>query len=317
MNWAKENKFLAVYAVVMLIGIGVLGFEVYSASSAYDEANERYTAKASSYNNLRRLAPYPNRANLTKFDLQKKEAAEVINAFQAGLAKREFPLENLSGVAFQDMLKKLVTEVQAKAAAQNVSLTKDKFYLGFNRYETAPPDKDASSILGRDLKAITWVVEQLIATPISELKELKRPEIPEEKGKPTVPAKPNIPGPGGNRPGRPDLVKVHTFEVTFNCKQHQLSKFLNTIVSPNAPQFYIIRNIRIANSVPKAPLRADASAPAPPVPTANPPGVLAAVAPAPKSTTIYLVGDESVDVTIHFEIVDFAEPTEVEAAAAK
>src|SRR5687767_2423627 len=79
MNWAKENKFLAGYIGVMVIGVGALGFKVFTASGALTAAEEAYTTKASAYDNLRRVKPYPSRQNLAEFETQKKEAAEVIS----------------------------------------------------------------------------------------------------------------------------------------------------------------------------------------------------------------------------------------------
>ena len=238
----------------------------------------------------------------------------------------------------KDGAKKAVTEVRDRAKAASVELPKEKFYLGFSRYETAPPDKNASSLLGRDLKAIQWVVDQLVATPILALKDIKRTEIPEEKG--GAPVTPR-PGPaGGNQPagaGRvpANLLNVHTFEITFNSKQHQLAKVLNTIVSAGAPQFYIIRQVRILNSNQKAPPRATPiadAAPAAPVVTGTPaplPGAPAApAAPAPAvaaavpgfqapTTIASLVGEETIDTTLRLEIVDFAEPSTPAPAAPK
>ncbi len=318
MNWAKENKFLTGYGIVMLIGVGFLGYKVYAASSAYDDASARYSGAASSYKNFRSQNPYPNKENLDLLNQQKKEAADVITAFQAGLAKREFPLEPMDPPTFQDKLKKAVDEVKARAGVARVELPKDKFYLGFERYETAPPDQGASALLGRDLKAIQWVVDQLIATPILGLVSIKRVEIPEEHSGARAAATTPRPGPAGPgaRAPKPNLVSSHSVDIVFNCRQHQLAKFLNTIVSPNAPQFYIIRTIKILNSNPKAPARAaaaDAQQATPP--PAGAPVVAAAAPVGPKEDVHLLVGEETVNVAIHVEIVDFAEPTPVAAAA--
>jgi hypothetical protein len=313
MNWVKENKFLTGYIVGMVVGVGFLGFKVFSASGALDEANTRYTSKASRYNTLRHLAPYPDRENLAVFEQQKNEAAEVITAFQSELAKREFPIEPLSPERFQDKLKTAVTEIRAKAATANVTLPKDKFYLGFDRYETAPPDKDAAALLGRDLKAIHWVIEQLINAPIAELRELKRPELPEEKGGKVAGGGGNRPPgqgggpnrPGGNRSARQDLVSSHSFDVVVICKQRQLANVLNSIISAKAPQFYIPRAVRVTNQNPKGPPREVAD-----------PNVAAAAAAAdakvvPKGAgdIHYIVGEEMVEASLRLEIVDFAEPS--------
>lgn len=340
MSWATENKFLTGYIVVMALSAGALGYQVFSASSAYDDATEKYKAKAQAYNNLRRVAPYPNRENLAKLEAQKNEAATVINAFQADLAKREFPLTPMSPADFQETLRKTVNTVRAKADGAGVRLgkerEKDKFYLGFQRYETAPPDQAVSTALGRDLKTIEWVVEQLIATPVISVNEIKRPELAQEARRPAAPP-PRPQGPAGRGPGpagtpQAELVTTHSFDISFSCRQQQLAKVLNTLVNPSAPQFLIPKNVKVVNSSPKAPSRVDpaaalaaVSAPEPvpaPAPAAGavptPAAPAAPAAPVPSSTTIkYLLGEETVDATITLDIVDFADPAPLEPAATK
>ncbi len=328
MNWAKENKFLTGFIAVMVIGVGALGFKVFSASGALEEAESQYNTKSAAYNRLRNLDPFPSRKNLEAFEVQKAEAAQVINAFQTDLAKKEFPLEPMTPEQFQDVLKKAVTEIRTKAAASNVTLPKDKFYLGFNPYETAPPNKDATPALGRQLKAIEWVTQQILGARIVELKDLKRAELPEEKGKGGAGAA-NRPPDRGARPGterggdragrggRPELVTNHSFEIIFVTKQPQLANILNTIISPSAPQFYIPRAVRVTNQNPKGPPRVVENAP-PPVPEAAPapvdpnaPPAAAAVVPAPATAGVgdinYIVGEELIEVALKLEIVDFAE----------
>jgi hypothetical protein len=321
MNWVKENKFLTGYIAVMAIGVGALGFKVLSASGALDEANERYTAKASEYNRLRHLAPSANRKNLEAFQAQKEEAAQAISAFQTELTQKEIPVEQITPEQFQDRLKIAVTAVQTKAKEANVVLEKnEKFYLGFDRYETQPPDKDAAAALGRQLKAIEWVVQQALASGITELRKLDRPELPEEKGKGAVagrpasgPPKGNLGGPGnrpdrGTRGGRQDLVTSQPFDLVVFCRQQQAANLLNTIVSPKAPQFFIPRNVRITNQNPAGPQRVVDAPPAAADPNnpAPPPA-------APAANVSYIVGEEKVDLALRLEIVDFAEPSKPEA----
>jgi len=335
MSWAKENKFLTGYLIVMVIGVGALGYQVYSASAAYEDATTKYKAKAGAYNNLRHLSPYPNSDNLKKLDVQKKEAEEAVRAFQADLAKREFPLEPMSPENFQETLRKTALSVKAKADAAGVLLGKDggkdskeKFYLGFQRYETAPPDQTVSAALGRDLKAIEWVVDQLIATPVIGVKEIKRPELPEErKGGPA----PKTPVPAKGAPAaaaKPNLVTAHSFDIVFTCRQPQLAKALNKIISPDAPQFFIPRSVKVVNSSQKPPSKNQggglgAVAPVlpgttpPPATTPDPTAVAAQATPAPaatpppaagsSNTITYLVGEETIEATVRLDIVDFAD----------
>ena len=322
MNWVKENKFLTGYIAVMVIGVGALGYKVMAASSALDEANDGYTAKASEYNRLRHLAPSANRKNLEAFQAQKEEAAQAISAFQTELTTKEFPIEQITPEQFQDRLKIAVTAVQTKARELNVVLEKnEKFYLGFDRYETQPPDKDAAAALGRQLKAIEWVVQQALASGITEVRKLDRPELPEEKGKGAAGKRPEAPGPGSNRGGgqgnragerggRQDLVTSHSFDIIVLCRQGQAAHLLNTIVGSKAPQFFIPRSVRITNQNPKGPPRVVDAQPAAADPNNPAP---APAAPVPATNVSYIVGEEKVDLALRLEIVDFAEPAKPEA----
>lgn len=321
MSWVKENKFLTGYIAVMVIGVGALGYKVAAASGALDEANDRYASKAAEYNRLRNLAPSANRKNLEAFQAQKDEAAQAISSFQAELAKKEFPVEQITPEQFQDRLKIAVTAVHAKAKELNVKLEKDdKFYLGFDRYETQPPDKDAAAALGRQLKAIEWVVQHALAAGISELRKIDRPELPEEKGKGGKRAVSedgtNAKGgaKGGNKGGadraaRHDLVSGTFFDIIVFCRQQQAANLLNIIVSPATPQFFIPRNVRITNQNPKGPQRNVEAAPV--VDQNNPTPA------APAANVSYIVGEERVELALRLEIVDFADPAHTKAEGGK
>lgn len=321
MNWVKENKFLTGYIAVMVIGVGALGYQVYSASDAFDEASTKYTSKAAEYNRLRHLVPFPSRQNLDAYDQQKKDAAQVINAFEADLSKKGFPLEEMSPSAFQDKLKAAVSEVREKAKNADIKLP-DKFYLAFDKYESVPPSNEAAVPLGRQLKAIEWVVNQFLSQPSSKMQaivDLKRVELPEEGGsrsnqKGGGPGSlggpggrgPSAGGPGRGGPGGPGgggggerrnsgLVKYHPFTISAIAKPEGLREVLKNVTAANAPQFFVLRSIRIHNSSgEKGPSRAGD-----PNKTDKEKEV-----PGP------LVGTEWIEVTAQFDMVDFANPGE-------
>jgi hypothetical protein len=302
MNWAKENKFLTGFLVVLVLSIGALVFFVIGAQAKLEEATNRYTQQAGEYNRLRHLAPFPNTKNLAAFNEQKTEAAKVISEFQADLAKREFPLHSMEPAEFQDKLKAAVTAVKTKAAESSVKLP-EKFYLGFDRYETQPPDKNAAAALGRQLEVIHWVVNQIIDASITQLGNIIRPELPEEKGQGAGRnrSEGTERGGGGNRSGnaRKDLVAYHPFDIQFICRQQQLAKILNTLIGAQAPQFLVPRAIRVKNEKVEGPARA-AEAPAQADASGNP-------LENSKPAAFYIVGEEFIEAAIRLEMVDFAQ----------
>ena len=296
MNWIKENKFLAGFLVVMLIGIGVLGYFVFDAMGRVETAQENYTKQAAELKRLQNLPLSPNKKNLDALVAQKSEASKVIAEFQTSLGAQSFPLVPMTPEEFQDKLKATKTAILERATEGNTKLP-EKFFLGFDAYETRPPAAEAAAPLGRQLKAIEWVLNQVFANHIMELDgkdPMKRQLLAEESGR-----KAEEPPKKGAGPARKDkpLVVTHSFELKMVCRQQQLAGLLNAIVGPKAPQFYIPRLLQVTNEKPKV-LKAEPAKDA----DSKPGG--------------YVLGNETVAVTLLIEVVDFAEPVSAAKATA-
>lgn len=305
MNWIKENKFLTGFFAAMLVGLGVLGYFLYSAMGAYDEATARYTGLSSELSRLQNLPVSPSQKNLAALAAQKEEAVKVIAAFQTSLAAKTFPTESMSPEQFQDKLKATKNSVVEKAGSK--TKLPEKFFLGFDVYETRAPEKDAAAPLAHELKAIEWLMGQLIESGVTEVKSIKREPLPEESGKKSG-------GEKGDKKGK-NLVNSHPVEISIQCRQNALAPFLNALVSLKAPQFYIVRTISVKNQNEKGPPKV-AAAPPPPPPAPLPVGtpqpntpVATPPPPQPVAAASYIVGEEQIDVTMQIDIVDFAEPT--------
>ncbi len=315
MNWIKENKFLSGFFAVLLLGLGALGYLLFTALGSYDEAKTNYDQQVGELKRLQNLPLTPGKKNLDALIAQKKEAIDALAAFQASLAAKSIPLEPMTPEKFQDTLKATKTAVAEKAAQSGTELPA-KFFLGFDSpahdYTASLPAPAAAAPLGRELKAIEWVLNQLFENRVSKLETIKREALPEEEGK-----KPEESAKKGGAPKARPLVSTHSFEIKMRCRQRALGSILNALTGPKAPQFYIPRVVLVKNekdSVPKVdpnalnptpppapfpPVSApDAPAPAPPVPPAPP-------AP-PKPIAAYIVGEEQVEVTLVIDIVDFA-----------
>ncbi len=315
MSWVKENKFLTGFITVMVVGVGALGYEVYSASSRYDEAQEGYTKVATEYNRLRRnVVPFPSRANLEQLEKQKQEAGKVVTDFESQLAQKEFPFTPLSPTGFQDQLKNAVNAVRKASQEGGVKLP-EKFYLAFEKYETVPPNPEAAAPLGRELKAVEWVVNQILNQPptrIEGITGLARTDLPEERGKggnksgpqaggpASSPGAGKPPGSGGGGGGRRDLVKYHSFSVNILCKQEGLLAVLKALASPTAPQFFVVRKVSVRNEKEKGPLKVDPNAPA--------------ADPTKPAGPALIVGEEKIEAIISIDMVDFTDPSEKTAS---
>lgn len=345
MSWVKENKFLSGFFAVMLIGVGVLGFLLFTASSRYRDARAQYDEQATELNRLKSLAPYPAAPNVEKIEAQRKEHQASVLALQKSLAATEIPVEEISEVQFQDKLRESVSRVTAKATEGRMALP-EKFYMGFALYETQPPRAEAAPLLGRQLKAIELVLMKLIESGVTKLTKLDRPELPEEK-EPRSGASSGSTSGGGRDERRGDsrdnggentLVKRHAFDIGFVADQSAFNSVLNGIVS-NKTQFYVPRALEVKNEQTKSPPKtettaaaappapdapaattpatpaAPAAAPAPgtPAATARPPAAPAAAA-APAESYTFVFGAEKVEVGMRVEVIDFADVPEPPAA---
>ena len=348
MNWFKENKFLATWLIVTLIGAAVLGFLMFSARSTYAETQQRYDELSSELSRLQTAAPYPNAENLKKMEALRKEHNSAITDLQKQLAAAEFPLEPTTPEQFQDLLDKSVKRVTTRAMELGVTLPKDKFYMGFDRYERDIPPAEAAPKLGRMLKAMELVVMQLLENRVTELTALKRDPFPEEGGGPAAGAGSPREGTGSSGRGSRDepaaaLVR-QPFDIAFIAKEAVFHSFVNAVVTAKT-QFFIPKSVTVKNEKQEGPSRHDLTAgaappppPPPPLPPdpnvpptapANPnapalpadPNALPAPplpgAPATPATPApprkFIVGEEKLQISMRIEVVDFPEPTPVAA----
>lgn len=302
MNWIKENKFLAGFLGVMIIGIGVLGYLLFGAMGRAGTAQESYIVQANELTRLQNLPFSATRKNLDALIAQRTEASKAIEEFQTTLGAQSFPLVPMSPEEFQDKLKATKTAVSARAAEGSTKLP-EKFFLGFDAYETRPPAAEAAAPLGRQLKAIEWVLNQAFANHIVEIdgkEPMKRQALAEESGR-----KAEEPPKRGGMPApkQKPLVITHSFELKMLCRQQQLAGLLNAIVGPNAPQFYIPRVVQITNDKPKVPKAGPLLRDAEGKPVDNKPGG-------------YVLGNESLNVTLVIDVVDFTPPASAAKATA-
>jgi hypothetical protein len=305
MNWIKENKFLAGLLVVLVLGIGAFGYLLMGAQTRLAEATDEYERQVAERTRLHNLVPYPSPGNVKELQGQKTQASEKITELQRSLATTELPIESLTPVQFQDRLRDAVTEVKTLAGAQ--TKLKDKFFLAFDRYETATPDASSAGPLGRELKAIKWLVTRFIEAKAAEIKELERDPLPAEGGKPKEPKPAPTAGAKGAKvveKAGPPLVEPHGIDLVVIGDPSGLRTVLNEIVS-SKEQFYIPRVVSFKNEKEKAPSRTETTASAAPPSPDGSTDAAGGATPAPAST--YIVGEEKVEMTLRLEMVDFAE----------
>ena len=331
MSWIKENKFLAGFTAVTVVGAGALGYLTLQAKSAYDTATASYEEQSSELSRLQGAQPFPSADNVKTLEEQREQHQEAIGALQEKLAKVELPVEEISPQQFQDRLRQTVDTIGKRANDSGVELPPN-FSLGFDRYLAEPPSSQAAPPLGRQLKAIEAVVTNVINSRALKISSLDREELPEEKSGTREP-QPAKGAKGGKTAEAQPLVEKYPFQITFVSNQGSMMQILNNVVNSDK-QFYIPRLITVKNEKETGPSRAE-TAPAPVAPAAPVPGVPGepnafpgAPAPVPgadavagidpaaagapmfaapaQRTSPYIVGEEKAEVTMRIEIVDFA-----------
>ncbi|MEO6053789.1 MAG: Amuc_1100 family pilus-like protein [Chthoniobacterales bacterium] len=253
----QQNRFLISYIVIVVIGIGGLGYFLYQSKSNFDVVMEEYQNAIRRLHTLQTLKPFPDDKNLKLIQGLQGQYKNEIMALAQDLKNKEIPLKEITPQAFQDRLRKIVSEVEKRASEQSVRLPAT-FYMGFDRYKDNLPQTHAAPALGRQLESITIVVNKLIDLRVHEIVTVGRKELPSEAITP-VEAPQNV------------VVSLSPFDVVFISDQGKFRQVFNSILDMN--QFFIIRSLTILNSKPMGPSRKDdrpEAAPTPIIPAAGP-----------------------------------------------
>jgi hypothetical protein len=272
MSWASENKFLTGFGVVLLAGVGTLGYLTYSSMGNHEAAYGEFETSATELRRLQEVKPYPDDANLKELQAQKQDLGEKLAALQTALRSRTLKVEPTTKEKFQDTLKGTVAKIAAKAAEAKVTFP-EGFYMDCAKYQATPPDEAAAPALGRQLRAMDLVVQILLAAGKIEVKDLKRDLLPEERGV----AKPAAPKPAGGRPrpgqgadkDKPEkkLIDKTGFKITFTAPDKTFRQVLNNIVG-HKEQLFVVRRLELKNTSPEPPPKIAAAVFAPDTPGA-------------------------------------------------
>ncbi len=313
MNWVRNNRFLAGFLAVMLVGVGVLGYLLYTALSRYTTVDEQYKTQVAELKRLEASPPYPNQENQVKYEAIRMDYAQKVRDLQTSLASYEPAPETPppTPLQFQDRLRKAVEDTLAEAQSAGVEVSKDKFYLGFEQYSGTPPDAAATPQLSKELNSITDIVSGLIkGKHITALTYIKRSPVPGETGS-TVAAPVASTKPGAAAASAPLVVK-YPIEIAFTALPNSFREVLNTITASN--RLYVVRALVVKNEMDKGPSRVLASA----TPDPNAPPAVSAASPVdPNAPPLpdkgppplrYVVGQEKLNVILRIELTRVTPP---------
>lgn len=305
MSWIKENTFLSAFLAFVAVAAAVLAFLTFSAKGGYDKVSQTYDRQAAELATLQRKEPYPNEENLEAMKQSAARYGAAVSQLLSTLSALEIEPPQMSPEEFQRTLAASVAAVTEKARENGVKMP-DTFYMGFEPYQSQLPAQDLAPQLGRQLAAMQMAIEALLENKPVSLDDLERVPLPSEPGAKAPKAGDLEPAAAGSL-----LVEEQPFSIDFTIDPIRLRRFMNDVATARR-QFFIVRNVQIANEQPKSPPRAASPAPAgafvPPPPADDAPALPEAeLAPEqPAARREYLFGDEKVSVKALIGIVDFA-----------
>lgn len=243
MSWIKDNKFLVALgggtlaAIVLLYVVGSKG------AGKYASAKEDFESAAAEAKTYEKLPLYPTQANVdakTKALDDYRKATESLQAAFENYRPKE--LKNISPQAFSDDLKKANDETRAAFGTQ--TKVPDAYFCGFESYKTSLAPGKATGMLEYQLNGIKALMLDLAASGVTELKNLYRPELPEEQGKDFAAA--------DNQ-----MARQLPLELTFQGSEKSVRAFVSSITKTDG-RYLVIRSLRVTNVKQDPPRTSDA-----------------------------------------------------------
>ena len=196
MNWVRNNRFLAVFLAVVLIGAGALGYLLYSSLGRYQQVDSDYKTQVDELKRLQALEPYPDAAEPDEV----RRGAQGIHRRRDGLpgrsrqplrrrrpARRPRPSSSRTGCGRW-------SPTYRASRNRPASRCRRVFTSASTSTRARPPDTAATPLLNAQLDNIANLVTLLIKTRIDKLTSVKRAPLPQEGGAATPTPAPGRPG---------------------------------------------------------------------------------------------------------------------------
>jgi hypothetical protein len=295
MKWLKENPVLSSLLGILLLASGGMTYLAIDSSASHEQAVNSYSSEVKNVENIKKRSLFPNEQTKKKIESQNKEYKEKLNLLINKLSKMEAPLEPITPQEFQDKLRNAVNQIRSSAQDKKVKLP-EKFFLGFDDYQSQLPTPELAPLLFRELKNIQNYITQLINLQVSSIDRLERKAAdPQPTPTPTENVK--------NKKDKQQATKapaftISTFNVGFTAALDKCRYAINDIPSNNA--FLIIRNLDMENSKPMAPSKKASAEEFTGIPDQNKADT--------RSNIKVILGQELVKTSLTVEIFDFADP---------
>ena len=249
MDWIEDNKFLAGWIAVTVIGCVLLGMNLLKARGAYQEAYDSFVVARDQVRSLEGKPLYPSQENVEKKAAAVAVYRDAVHDLHSELAALQRPLRNVEQTELAAKLKNRIKEINRDARRLGVGLP-DGFSFGMPQYVNKLPPAEQCSLLDYQLDSISSLCSVLLSKGISSIESLERHEVREKKSADKSDRK------KAQENKREPVVRRYPVKIVFKTKPDGLREFLNVVSNPapGAP-YHIVRMIRIANQKQAGPLR--------------------------------------------------------------
>lgn len=244
MSWIQENKFAAGLAGVTFVAVGGLWYWGNGCKDKTQEARDLFAQATGQIRILENGRLYPSEANR---DLKRKAVTEYTQQAVAlrdrMIQFRPASLDPVASEVFSKQLQESGSRVQAAFQTSKTSLPQG-FLMGFESYSSSVAQRDATGLLGYQVKATEWLFIKLAEARPEAVLNVHRPRLPEEKGTAYAYQK-------------GDVARDLPIEITFSGSARALREFMSSLV--DSKEFYFVpRVVRIENEKTTPPSRSDA-----------------------------------------------------------
>ena len=244
MSWIKDNKFIAALGGGTLAGailLFVLGFH---GLSNYEKAKGEFEAASTEASGFEKLALYPKAENNDGKRKALDDYRQAVASLQAAFEPfRPKEIKNITPQEFTTVLLAANTEVR-KAFEDGGTAVPEPFFVGFERYKTSLAPGNTTGILDYQLASIKNLMLELAKAKPTELRNLYRPNLPEEDGQ-------------NHTPAPAAVARPFPLEITFVGSEKSARQFLSSIAKPEN-NYVVVRSLRVTNEKKDPPRAADA-----------------------------------------------------------
>lgn len=244
MSWIKDNKFIAALGGGTLAGAILLFIAGFHGLNKYEKTKEEFEATSTEASGFEKLALYPKAEN---HDGKRKSLDDyrlAVGSIQAAFEPfRPKEIKNITPQEFTTLLLAANSEIR-KAFEDGGTTVPEPFFVGFERYKTSLAPGNTTGILDYQLAAIKNLMLELAKAKPAALRNLYRPNLPEEDGQAFTPAATAV-------------ARAFPLEITFIGHEESARQFLSAIAKPEN-HYAVVRSIRITNDKKDPPRAADA-----------------------------------------------------------